>query len=927
MGILYYNNHIMSENINKKIPKSYDASLVEDAIYKRWEESGFFNPDNLPGDRKIPFTIILPPPNATGTLHIGHAMYAVEDVMIRFERMRGKRTLWLPGTDHAAIATNAKVERMLNKEGKTRFEIGREAFIKRIEDYIANSQGIIKKQLRKMGFSLDWSRERYTLDEKRSLAVRTAFKRMYDMGLIYRGHRVINWDSQAQTTIADDEIIYKEVDAKLYTFYYSKDCPIPVSSTRPETKVGDTAIAVHPKGKWKKYIGKIFEIKNFAGTKLSLKIVGDTAVDENFGTGALGVTPAHSAIDYDLSLRHKLPLVEVINEKGKMNDAAGSIVSGKTVLEAREIVLQWLKKNNLLEKEDIVKQNISTSERTGAIIEPLPKRQWFVDVNKKFPYQPSARSPIRGLKKGQTVTLKGLMQKVVKTGQIEILPERFAKTYFHWIDNLRDWNISRQIWFGHRIPVWHRTGMRNKELGIRNHHRTLSPSPARGEGWGEGGKPEMYVGVDPPKGDGWEQDPDVLDTWFSSGLWTFSVFGWPDETQDLKTFHPTDVLETGYDILFPWVARMILLSTSLLGEAPFRTVYLHGLVRDEQGRKMSKSLDNIIDPLDVAKKFGTDAVRLALILGSTPGQDKNLSEEKIAGFRNFTNKLWNISRFIFMTVQDVRLIEKIPKPKTLADRWILEKLQDLKAGITKNLNDYNFSQAGEDLRNFTWNDFADWYLEIAKIEKDKDDILLYILQELLKMWHPFTPFVTEEIWKNFSQDLLMIQKWPEKIKKLHDKRGNAFTEFYFLQNIITAIRNLKAENSLLHSKDVAVTFISKKSSKHFKDLKNHEGVVKKIAAVSDIQYVSDPKSKPTRTVFSVVQDVELHIATSGIINTEELKKDIVQKEVYIKNLESRISNAEFAKKAPKHIIEKEIQKLASQKEELEKLKKNLSGLV
>jgi valyl-tRNA synthetase len=597
--------------MDEKLLKPYDPKTTEERIYKLWEESGFFNPDNLPskedGQRKEAFTISMPPPNVTGVLHMGHAlMITLEDIMIRYKRMQGFKTLWLPGTDHAAIATQSKVEKEIQKkEGKSRHDLGREEMLKRVNEFAQQSHDTIISQIKVMGASCDWSREAFTLDGKRNIAVNTMFKKMYDDGLIYRGNRIINWDPKGQTTISDDEIVYEERTSKLYTFKYSKDFPISISTSRPETKVGDVAVAVHPDDKrYEKFIGNEYDLI-FCEVPLHIKIIADKEVDPEFGTGALGVTPAHSMIDWEMADRHDLRRPQVINEYAKMI-VGGENLLGKKTTDAREVVIEWLKSESLLEKEEEMKQNVSTAERTGGIIEPLPKLQWFINVNE----------PIkdRGNK-----TLKDLMREPFEKGEINIIPDYFSKTYFHWIENLRDWCISRQIWYGHRIPVWY-----NKE------------------------HPEnKYVEVTPPFDiENWEQDPDTLDTWFSSGLWTFSTLGWPEKTKDLETYHPTDVLETGYEILFFWVARMVLMSEYALGEIPFKNVFLHGTVRDAKGRKMSKSLNNGIDPLEIADKFGADAGRMALIVGTAPGTDSKISEDKIRGYKNFANKIWNATRFV-----------------------------------------------------------------------------------------------------------------------------------------------------------------------------------------------------------------------------------------------------------------------------------------
>lgn len=731
-------------NIPEKFLKPYNPQETEPTICKKWEESGFFNPDSLPlrHQKGEPFSIVLPPPNVTGTLHIGHAlMLVVEDIMVRFERMRGKKTLWLPGTDHAAIATQSRVEKDLEKKGIKKLDLGREAFLKEVEAFAQNSHDTIKNQIIKMGASVDWSREAYTLDEKRNLAVRTAFKKMYEDGLIYRKERIVNWDPKGQTTISDDELVYEERKAKLYTFKYSKDFPISIATTRPETKIGDTGVAVHPNdARYKAYIGKIYEC-DFAGEKISIKIVSDSAVDPAFGTGAVGVTPAHSVIDSEIAARHNLPMKQIIDEKARIISSDARL-SGKKVAEAREIIVSWLKENNLLEKEEDIIQNISTAERTGGIIEPLPKLQWWINVNKKLKIP---HSNIEGIEVGKEYSLKELMIASVRNGQIKIIPERFEKIYFHWVENLRDWCISRQIWFGHRIPVWYKDG-------------------------------EISCGIEAPKGDGWTQDPDTLDTWFSSGLWTFSTLGWPNlDAKDLKIFHPTTVLETGYDILFFWVARMILMSSYLLGEIPFKTVYLHGLVRDGQGRKMSKSLGNVIDPLDASLKFGTDAVRLSLVIGTSPGNDSKMSEDKIRAYKNFANKIWNATRFVLEATTDFNLT--VAPQINEKDKTLLSELDAILADVTKDMENYRYYLAGEKLYHYFWHTFADLIIEESKpiingsdkaLKVSRQRTILTILKNCLRALHPFVPFVTEEIWDSLPENhtLLIVEEWPTEKNSL-----------------------------------------------------------------------------------------------------------------------------------------------------------------
>lgn len=720
--------------MDAKFLKPYIPEETEGRIYADWEKSGYFNPDNLPeGKTKEPFTIIMPPPNATGVLHMGHALFlTLQDTLIRFKRMRGFAALWLPGTDHAAIATQSKVEKDISKaEGKSRHDLGRDELLKRIDTFVEESRDTIRSQIRGMGSSCDWSREAFTLDEKRNHAVRRQFKDMYDAGLIYRGNRIVNWDPKGQTTISDDEIVHEERKAKLYTFKYSKEFPIAIATTRPETKVGDVAVAVHPDdARYQEFIGKEYDVV-FCDVPLRIKVIADEAIDPAYGTGALGVTPAHSQIDWEMGERHQLPHLQVINEYAKM-EVPASRIHGKKVAEAREAVVAWLKEENLLEKEEDITQNISTAERTGGIIEPLPKLQWFVDVEKPI--------KSRGGK-----TLKELLLEPVRDGRIRIIPDHFDKTYFHWIENLRPWCISRQIWYGHRIPVWY-----------RGEDVTVGEAPA-GD-W---------------KADGWTQDEDTLDTWFSSGLWSFSTLGWPEETPDLARFHPTDVLETGHDILFFWVARMILMTQFALGDIPFKTIYLHGIVRDAKGQKFSKSLGNGIDPVEVAKKYGADAVRMALIVGNTPGTDTRMSEDKIKGYKHFANKLWNVARFVLEHAEGA----DTDAPLTETDAPLIQELDALTTQVAADLDAYRVYLGAEKMYHYVWDRFAAEILEESKAilgthEKpstadaatiaSRKALLLALLSRSLRALHPFMPFVTEEIWNSFPgrKDFLMVESWP-----------------------------------------------------------------------------------------------------------------------------------------------------------------------
>lgn len=718
-----------TSSIPEKLLKPYNPIDEESRIYEKWEKSGYFTPERMidagltKPDAK-PFTIILPPPNVTGVLHMGHAMMlTIQDILIRYKRMQGFRTLWLPGTDHAAIATQSVVEKKIAKEeGKSRHDIGREEMMRRINEFAMQSHDTIVSQMKVMGASCDWSREAFTLDDTRTRAVRTVFKMMYDDGLIYRGHRIVNWDPKGQTTISDDEIVYEPRKATLYTFKYSTDFPIAISTTRPETKVGDVAVAVHPDdARYADYIGKEYDAE-FCGVPIHIKVIADKEVDPAFGTGALGVTPAHSMIDWEIAERHDLAKDKiVINEYAKMTVGDERLI-GKKVLEARETIVAWLKEQNLIEKEEVIDQNVATAERTGGIIEPLPKLQWFINVNKPI--------AARGGK-----TLKELMREPVADGKIGIIPEYFDKTYFHWIDNLKDWCISRQIWYGHRIPVWYRDQ-------------------------------ELFVGTQAPEGQDWEQDSDTLDTWFSSAMWTFSTMGWPEMTDDLTIYHPTDVLETGPDILFFWVARMILMTQYVLGTVPFHTVYLHGLVRDAKGQKMSKSLGNALDPLEIAQKYGADAGRMALLLGTAPGTDSKISEDKIKGQKHFANKLWNITRFILSNTSDMPHDAVLTEEdQALYEAWRTE-LRD----ITADIDGFKLHLASERLYQYIWTVLADKILEESKplllsedmlVKSSRQKLLIELLRETLIALHPFMPFVTEAIWEALKNDtLLMVTPWP-----------------------------------------------------------------------------------------------------------------------------------------------------------------------
>ena len=725
-----------SKNVPEDFLMPYDSASAEPRILELWEKSGYANPDVCieKGVTKADaeaFSIVLPPPNVTGTLHMGHAaMLAIEDILIRYHRMRGYKTLWLPGTDSAAIATQSKVEEALYKEEKkTRHDIGRENLLARIDIFTEASKEIIIDQTKRMGSSLDWSRYAYTMDDTRYKAVMTAFVRMYEAGLIYRGDRIVNWDPKLQTTVSDEEIEYKE---QTDNFYYLQYGPFQIGTVRPETKFGDKYVVMHPDDeRYSQYKHREKIDVEWINGPITATIIKDEAADMEFGSGVMTITPAHSLIDFEIAQRHGLDIEPVIDDRGILLAVAGEF-AGQHIKKARAAIAAKLQDKGLLARTDEkYVHNVATNSRGGGMIEPQIKRQWFIGVNKEFVIQ---HSKIPGIESGSTTTLTALMRASVESRAIQIVPQHFEKIYFHWVNNLHDWCISRQIWFGHRIPAWFKDG-------------------------------EFRVSIESPGAD-WIQDSDTLDTWFSSGLWTFSTLGWPDETSDLKTYHPTTVLETGYDILPFWVARMILMSGFLMGEIPFRQVYLHGMVRDGQGRKMSKSLGNIINPLDMIDKYGADATRLSLVIGAQIGNDLKLSEDRVRGYKHFANKLWNVTRFVLenSATADADISD--------TDKALILEANVLAAEMSRNIDTFRLDLAADAVYHFVWDRFAAEILEESKpifrgtdpaAKASRTRALREILGISLKLLHPFMPFVTEAIWQQLPQkdaDLLMIAKWP-----------------------------------------------------------------------------------------------------------------------------------------------------------------------
>lgn len=875
-----------------EMEKAYAAKDYEDKIYQQWEKSGLFSPKKKLF--KKPFTIAMPPPNATGTLHLGHAiMLALEDLMIRYHRMKGDPTLWVPGTDHASIATQNKVEQEIAKEGKTRHDLGREKFLERVHAFVKKSQNTIRNQIRKMGSSCDWTRERYTLDPGLSSAVQEVFVRMYKDGLIYRGDRIVNWCPRCSSTLADDEVEYKEERTK---FYYFKYGPFVIGTARPETKFLDKIIVVHPEDKrYKKYIGKEVIVPWIEGN-VKATILADPIADMEFGTGAMTITPAHSFDDFELAKKHGLEIVQIIDEKGILTAAAGSF-AGRNARDAREKIVQKLREKGLLEKiEENYLHNLSVCYRCGTPIEPLVSKQWFVDVNKKF-------------RRGKS--LKNMAIEAVKNKKIKILPERFEKIYFHWILNLRDWCISRQIWFGHRIPVWY----------------CINCPPIVGVN-----KPEKCPSCGSSE---LKQDPDTLDTWFSSGLWTFSTLGWPKKTKELKYFHPTSVLETGYDILFFWIARMILMSIYALDEIPFRAVYLHGLVRTRTGEKMSKSKpETCIDPLDMIEKYGADALRLSMIIGSGPGNDIRLYEEKIAGYRNFVNKIWNSARFALMNIseKDKHADLKKSDAKTLADQWILTRAQEIIRDTTDDIENFRFSEAGMRIYDFTWGEFCAWYLEISKSEHKNPAVLAYVLKTIIKLLHPFVPYVTEVLWEKLGQkNLLIAEPWPKVNKKLMFKK--AAHDMQTIIDTVSAIRKMRHENNVDPAKKIHAMIFG--TERHIRLLGAKLDAIKKLANLETLELTSDKNSPSMEKVSESLSEylscgVEIYLPIKNLVDVEKehlrLGKELAELKSYLGRMENKLKNQEFRKKAPQELVKAEEEKLASETEKLKKLEAKINML-
>ena len=891
-----------------EMPKAYDPSQVEKRLYDWWEARGYFKPRIEPG--KKPFVISIPPPNITGELHHGHAMFvAFEDLMIRWHRMRGEPTLWVPGTDHAGIATQNVVEKKLAEQGITRQQLGRDEFVKRVWDWKAEYGSIITHQIRSMGASCDWTRERFTLDEGLSRAVREAFVRLYEKGLIYRGPRLINWCPRCETAISDLEVDHEDTAGKLYFVRYRLEPAekseikdqrseveyITVATTRPETILGDTAVAVHPKDKrYKKFVGRT-AILPALGRKIP--IIADDVVDPEFGTGAVKVTPAHDPTDYDLGQRHNLPMINIMNPDGTIN-AEGGPYAGMERYAAREKLVEDLQREGLLDHIEDYAHAVGHCQRCNTIVEPLISTQWFVKI------APLAKKAIQA----------------VKRGEIKIVPARFNKVYFDWMTNIRDWCISRQLWWGHRIPVWY----------CDNGHETCARTDPTA--CATCGSQNL------------RQEEDVLDTWFSSGLWPFSTLGWPDATDDLQYFYPTSVLETGYDILFFWVARMIMDGLEFTGQVPFHTVYLHGLIRHKDGSKISKSNPQPGDnPLDVIKDYSADALRFTIITSSAPGNDTKLDLEKVEHARNFGNKIWNITRFITSNLKADEPITPISHLQSLSlvDRWILSRLHHVIATVNKNFEQWDFGEGTRQVHDFLWSELADWYVEAAKLALYGDDanaqkrtrsILLYALDQGLRLLHPTMPFVTEEAWQQLrafgmpsQYDALMVADWPQANKMFFDARAEK--DFALVMEIIRAIRNARAEYHVEAGKRIPAV-LSAGAARAL--IESQRAIIAQLARLdSDALRIETRATRPAQSLALVVGKVEIYLPLAEVIDIEKekarLAKDLAQARAEIERVQKLLAG-EFAQKAPEEIVQKQRDTLTANRERAARLETQLAEL-
>ena len=870
-----------------ELPKTYDPKAVEDKLYSFWNDSGFFHAEVNP--KKKPYTIVIPPPNVTGQLHMGHAFdETLQDVLIRTKRMQGYEALWMPGTDHAGIATQIKVEENLRKEeGKTRYDLGREEFLKRVWDWKHKFGNRIISQLKKLGSSCDWERERFTMDEGCSKAVREVFVNLYNKGLIYKGHRIINWCPHCATALSDAEVEYETQPGKLGHIRYplaDGSGELVVATTRPETFMGDTGVAVNPNDeRYKHLIGKtcILPIMN-----REIPIFGDEYVDMEFGTGCVKVTPCHDPNDFEMGQRHNLEQILVFNEDATVN-ANGGKYEGMDRYECRKAVVKDLEEGGYLVKIEDHEHNVGTCYRCGTTVEPMTSAQWFVKM------APLAKPAMD----------------VVNEGKTKFVPDRFSKTYLRWMENVHDWCISRQLWWGHRIPAFYCDDCGEMTVSKTDVHTC-------------------------PKCGGTHihQEEDVLDTWFSSALWPFSTLGWPDKTKELEYFYPTSTLVTGYDIIFFWVARMIFSGVEHMGETPFKTVYIHGLVRDAQGRKMSKSLGNGIDPLEVIDQYGADALRFTLATGNSPGNDMRFSDERVQASRNFCNKIWNASRFIQMnlTIDKDKAVE-LPAELALEDKWIISKFNTLVADVTRNIDQYELGLAASKLNDFIWENFCDWYIEIAKTRLQTGDenvqkVLCYVLSGAMQLLHPFMPFITETIWQALPHEgpSVMVSKWPEYDEKLNFSVEEAQMES--LMDAVRAIRNRRAEMNVPPSKKAKVLILTEKKD----TFSAGAGFFPKLAYASEIELIDAVPADAAKMASVVTGDAQLYMPMGDLIDFEaeraRLGKEKKKVEDDIAFVMKKLNNPKFVDKAPENVVAAEREKADKLREHLAKLEESIAAL-
>jgi len=881
----------------QEMPKAYEPGKVEQKWYKFWMDRGYFTPKI--DWKKKPFVIIHPPTNVTGELHLGTALTAtVEDIIIRWHRMKGEPTLWLPGVDHAAIATQVVVERLLAKEGLDRHQLGREKFLERVWDWARTYRQTIIEQHKRLGASLDWTRLRFTMDEGPSRAVRTAFVRLYEKGLIYRGERIINWCPRCSTALSDLEVEHQDVNGHLWYVRYpimgEKDKYITVATTRPETILGDTAVAVNPKDK--RFRGMVGKRVILPAVNREIPIITDEAVDPAFGTGAVKITPAHDPVDFEVAQRQKLPLINILNPDVTMNENAGPY-KGMDRYECRKAILADLEKSGQLVKTEDYSHAVGHCERCHTIVEPIASRQWFVKI------EPLAKPAIEA----------------VKDGRITILPERFTKVYLNWMENIRDWCISRQLWWGHRIPIWYCRDCEGLTVAVE------TPTACAKCG-------SRNI----------EQDQDTLDTWFSSGLWPHSTLGWPEQTEDLRYFYPTSVMETGYDILFFWVARMIMMGIENTGKIPFHTVYLHGLIRDDKGVKMSKTRGNVVDPLVLIEEYGTDALRFALMTGNTPGNDSRLSAEKMEGSRNFANKLWNATRFVVRSLEggSAAGIKTIRDKLATEDRWILSRLNRTIASVTSLMDDFQFGEAQRQIHDFLWGEYCDWYIELAKIRLQANDtsplpVLTQALETSLRLLHPYMPFLTEELWQHLKKqakgikgESIMVASYPGADETAFD--AAAENEMETITEIIRSIRNVRAQYKVESSRWIEAKIYTDTS--RYANISRYAESIKSLARANPVNFLKgEPVEKAgDNTLVLPLAQTTVVIPMASMFDLEaekkRMEKELEQTQTEVNRLKDRLTDKAFLTKAPEAVIEKERQKLYTLSEKLEKLKQQSARL-